>query len=160
MVDNSNGLWWRHQMETFSALLVLCAGNSPITGESLPPPPPPPPTPHPHPPPPTHTNGSDAELLWFLWSAPWINSWINNREARDLRHQRTHYHVIVMLGKCRIDCTWGCNTVIFNILPLMSIKLHIVALQCMSVCINDSWINHQSWRTLTYLLWTLGPVSI
>ena len=25
--------WWRHQMETFSALLVLCAGNSPVTGE-------------------------------------------------------------------------------------------------------------------------------
>ena len=25
--------WWCHQMETFSALLDLCAGNSPVTGE-------------------------------------------------------------------------------------------------------------------------------
>ena len=25
--------WWRHQMGTFSALLYLCAGNSPVTGE-------------------------------------------------------------------------------------------------------------------------------
>ena len=25
--------WWRHQMETFSALLALRAGNSPVTGE-------------------------------------------------------------------------------------------------------------------------------
>ena len=25
--------WWRHQMETFSAFLALCAGNSPITGK-------------------------------------------------------------------------------------------------------------------------------
>ena len=25
--------WWRHQMETFSALLAICAGNSPIPGE-------------------------------------------------------------------------------------------------------------------------------
>ena len=25
--------WWRHQIETFSALLALCAGNSPTTGE-------------------------------------------------------------------------------------------------------------------------------
>ena len=25
--------WWRHQMETFSALLALCAGNSRVTGE-------------------------------------------------------------------------------------------------------------------------------
>ena len=24
--------WWRHQMETFSALLALCVGNSPVTG--------------------------------------------------------------------------------------------------------------------------------
>ena len=26
-------IWWRHQMETFSALLAICAGNSPGTGE-------------------------------------------------------------------------------------------------------------------------------
>ena len=25
--------WWRHQMETFSALLAICAGNLPATGE-------------------------------------------------------------------------------------------------------------------------------
>ena len=25
--------WWRHQMVTVSALLALCAGNSPVTGE-------------------------------------------------------------------------------------------------------------------------------
>ena len=31
--SHSNLSWWRHQMETFSALLVLCAGNSPVTGE-------------------------------------------------------------------------------------------------------------------------------
>ena len=42
----------RHQMETFSAILALCAGNSPVIGE-LP-----------------ITKASDAELLYFLWSAP------------------------------------------------------------------------------------------
>ena len=25
--------WWRRQMETFSALLALCVGNFPVTGE-------------------------------------------------------------------------------------------------------------------------------
>ena len=25
--------WWRHQMETFSALLAICTGNSPVSGE-------------------------------------------------------------------------------------------------------------------------------
>ena len=24
--------WWRHQMKTFSALLAICAGNSPVPG--------------------------------------------------------------------------------------------------------------------------------
>ena len=28
-----NFSWWRHQTEIFSALLALCAGNSPVTGE-------------------------------------------------------------------------------------------------------------------------------
>ena len=43
-IRSSNGLqnfpwegwentWWRHQMETFSALLAFCAGNSPVTVE-------------------------------------------------------------------------------------------------------------------------------
>ena len=27
--------WWRHQMETFSTLLAICAGNSSFTGEFL-----------------------------------------------------------------------------------------------------------------------------
>ena len=26
-------IWWRHQMEIFSALLAICAGNSPVPGE-------------------------------------------------------------------------------------------------------------------------------
>ena len=28
----SRSSWWRHQMETFSALLIICAGNSPVPG--------------------------------------------------------------------------------------------------------------------------------
>ena len=33
LIDYMIYSWWRHQMETFSALLALCAGNSPVTGE-------------------------------------------------------------------------------------------------------------------------------
>ena len=36
-IDNfsviSSEPWWRHQMETFSTLLAICAGNSPVHGE-------------------------------------------------------------------------------------------------------------------------------
>ena len=30
---NQTITWWRHQMETFSVLLAICGGNSPVTGE-------------------------------------------------------------------------------------------------------------------------------
>ena len=30
---NTDLAWWRHQMEAFSALLAICAGNSPVPGE-------------------------------------------------------------------------------------------------------------------------------
>ena len=46
----------------------------------------------------SRTKASDAELWCFLWSAPWINGWVNNREAGDLRRHRAHYDVIVMFA--------------------------------------------------------------
>ena len=42
------------------------------------------------------TKASDAELWCFLWSAPWIDGWVNNRGAGDLRRHRAHYDVIMM----------------------------------------------------------------
>ena len=42
------------------------------------------------------TKASDAEPWCFIWSAPWINGSVNNREAGDLRRHRAHYDVIVM----------------------------------------------------------------
>ena len=42
------------------------------------------------------TKASDAELWCFLWSAPWINGWVNKGEVGDLRRYRAHYDVIVM----------------------------------------------------------------
>ena len=67
--------WWRHQMETFSSLLAPCAGNSPVPVNS------------PH-------KGQWRGALMFSFA--WINDWVNNREAGDLRRHRGHYDVIVM----------------------------------------------------------------
>ena len=64
-------------METFSALLAICAGNSPITGEF--------PTQRPV------TRSFDA----FFDLRP-NNGWVNNREGGDLRRYHAHYDVIVM----------------------------------------------------------------
>ena len=32
-IETVEKTWWRHQMETFSAWLAICAGNSPVPGE-------------------------------------------------------------------------------------------------------------------------------
>ena len=69
--------WWRHQMETFSALLALCAGNSSVPVKS------------PH-------KGQWRGALMFSLICVWINGWVNNREAGDLRRHLGHYDVIVM----------------------------------------------------------------
>ena len=71
--------WWRHQMETFSALLALCAGNSPVPVNS------------PH-------KGQWRGSLMFSLICAWINGWVNNREAGDLRRNHAHYDVNVMLN--------------------------------------------------------------
>ena len=76
---NKDYSWWRHQMETFSALLVICAGNSPVPSE------------FPH-------KGQWHGALMFSLICVWINGWVSNREAGDLRRYRAHYDVIVMLS--------------------------------------------------------------
>ena len=37
----------------------------------------------------------------------WINGWVNNREASDLRHHSTHYDVIVMNFDSNSDLVWS-----------------------------------------------------
>ena len=70
--------WCRHQMEAFSALLAICAGNSPVTGE------------FPH-------KGQWRGALMFSLICAWINGWVNNGEAGNLRRHRAHYDVIVIV---------------------------------------------------------------
>ena len=79
-------------METFSALRAICAGISPVAGE--------------FPAQRLVTRSFDVSLI-----CAWINSWVNNGEADDLRRHRTQYDDIVM-GQT-YDCsstsgeTWG-----------------------------------------------------
>ena len=65
------------------------------------------------------TTASDAELWCFLGSAPWINGWVNNREAGDLRRQRAHYGVIVRVVQRLYRSYWLCITSIYINMTLM-----------------------------------------
>ena len=42
--------------------------------------------------------------LMFSLICAWTNSWVNNRDAGDLRRHRTHYDVIVITSACIIWC--------------------------------------------------------
>ena len=68
--------WWHHQMETFSPLLALCAGNSLVTSEF-----------------PSQRPVTRSFDVFFHLR---VKGWVNNRDAGDLRHHSTHYDVIVM----------------------------------------------------------------
>ena len=104
-----NFSWWRHLMETFSALLALCAENSPVTGEF-----------------PAQRPVTRSFDIFFdlclkirlckqsrrrgfetpprsLWRrcnkiviCAWINGWVNNREAGNFGSHRAHYDVTIM----------------------------------------------------------------
>ena len=88
-IDVSHDSWWRHQMEKFSALLAICAGNSPVPVNS------------PH-------KGQWRGALMFSLICARINDWVNNREAGDLRRHRGHYGISVMLHAWYVDVNVRC----------------------------------------------------
>ena len=61
-------------METFSALLAICVGNSSVTGEFP---------------------AQRSVTRMFSLICAWIKGWVNNGEAGDLRRHRAHYDVNV-----------------------------------------------------------------
>ena len=76
--------WWRHQLETFPALLDFCVGNSPLNGEF----------------PAQRPVTRSFDVFFFIYAR--INGWVNIGEAGDLRRHRTHYDIFVMeLYRCR-----------------------------------------------------------
>ena len=79
--------WWRHQMETFYALLAMCVcvcvcvggggggGGSPVN------------SPH-------KGRWRGAEIFSLICAS--LNGWVDNREDCDLRRHRAHYNIIVI----------------------------------------------------------------
>ena len=82
--------WWRQKMIAFSALLALYAGNSPVTGEF-----------------PTQKPVTQNFDVFYL---RWINGWVNNGAAGDLRRHHPHYDVIVMHNEYCTGAGVICHT--------------------------------------------------
>ena len=111
--------WWRHQMETFSALLALCAGNSPVPVNS------------PH-------KGQWRGALMFSLICVWINGWVNNRKAGDLRRQRGDYDVIVMTSIHRWPMDISCKRIIMQ----KAFSCHDTIIKLWNILISISKLHH------------------
>ena len=72
--------WWRHEMEIFPPYwpFVREIHRAPVNSP--------------------HTGQRRGALMFYL-ICTWINGWVNNREAADLRRHRAHYDVIVMVAR-------------------------------------------------------------
>ena len=68
------------QMETYSALLVFCEGNSPVHRSPFN----------------SHHKGHWRGALMFSLICAWTNGWANHRDAGDVRRHRAHYDVTLM----------------------------------------------------------------
>ena len=73
--------WRRHLMETFSALLALWAGNSPVTGEF-----------------PSQRPVTRSFDVFFFFICAWTNDWENNRDAGNFRRHSAHCDVTIMFS--------------------------------------------------------------
>ena len=80
-------------METLSASLTICTGNSPVTSEF-------PSSPH---------KGQWRGALIFSLICAWIDGSVNTREAGDFRRHRAHYDVTVMFLIHVYSLFNGCN---------------------------------------------------
>ena len=114
---SGNGIW-RHQMETFSVLLTLCAGNSPVTGEF----------------PAQRPMKRSFDVFFDLRLNKRLSK---NREAGDLRRRGAHFDVIVCNGLSPIrrqSVTWTNGPTYFDyirisITKMISRKSHILTVR-------------------------------
>ena len=121
--------WWRHQMETFSALLAICAGNSPAPGEF-----------------PVQrlvTRSFDVFFDLRLNKRFSKQSW-----AYDLRRYRAHYDVIVMGNQCQRSKPEGYTELETSCWRIFHLMLHrklpfwqlaVLTVTTMSVYIYFFW---------------------
>ena len=108
-----------NKFDTFFALMAIGVGNSPVTSEFP-------------------AQGQWRGASMFSLICAWINVWVNNGETADLRRQRAHYDVTVIITASLI-----CYTHTYHV-QLCSLSTQHVA----------------CWEKNVILLYTLMSISI
>ena len=155
-VDNSPSPWWHHQIDTFSALLAICAGNSQSLVISL-------------------HKGQWCGALMFSLIYVWINGWVNNGEAGDLRCHRAHYSVLPKVfwaPVLRTSGSWNLPVrmegslvrnfnmhcwYMFLTLGLFGRRVIVVTCACPSVCLSVPIILV---NTITQSVYPISPPNL
>ena len=108
--------WWRHQMEIFSALLAICAGNSPVTGEFRA----------------QRPVARSFDIFFGLrlnkrWSKQWWGWWFETPSRPLWRHciENSRINELIIRKVCRNG---------FYIRPVVESHFNIVVYVCISLC--------------------------
>ena len=113
---------WRHHMETFSVLLAFVRGihRWPVN------------SPH---------KGQWCRALMFSLICAWINGWLNNGDAVDLRRHRDHYDVTVMIWVGTFTCT-PFLPIPYETKQARVGKLSVIAAHCYLHICTKHWHDH------------------
>ena len=118
-------VWWRHQMETFSALLAICAGNSPVAGEIL------------------AQSPVTRSFAVFFDLRPNKRLSKHSLGWRDLRRQYAHYDVTVMVVALTMVIPWWHHDMeVFYTVQLWSITGsfgNLFAVSCWTNSLSPRW---------------------
>ena len=126
--------WWRHQMEIFSALLAICAGNSPVTGEF-----------------PTQRPVTRSFDVYFdlrpneRLSKQWWGWWFETLSRSLWRHRNvcvSKQHIVLGILDLNNVVLWICSITMLNV-HLCYVKTRYTALQWRHNGCDGVW-NHQS----------------
>ena len=131
------GPWWRHQMEIFSALLAICAGNSPVTCEF-----------------PTQRPVTRSFDVYFdlrpneRLSKQWWGWWFETLSRSLWRHRNAQIYVSAMLYMHQCIMSFG------NAHLIKCIQVHVLAYRS---CI---WLNCFKIYYLIIFILLLGSADV
>ena len=89
--------------------------------------------------------------LMFSLICAWMNGWVNNREAGDLRRHRAHYDVIVMIGygkkRTKYRIYSSISELIYRYHDAFEIEINGATCYTLNVLVHrdEIWLERRNW---------------
>ena len=127
--------WWRHQMETFSASMALCEGNSPFTGEF----------------PSQRTVTRSFDVFFY----PALNNQLSKQSTRRWSEAPSCplWYIMTSLQWCRVDSFVNIKALLLSA-AMWRHRFRPTLAQVMACCLMaPSHYLDQSWHIIKCALW-------